>query len=76
MTDDRKDVDWLRSQVVKLFEDASGQDEPDHAVCVKYAEILFKMLPKVVGGGPGKLADTLEAARRAVRESGREGSGR
>lgn len=63
-----KDLDWLKERVISLFQDASAGDV-DHAVCVKYAEILMKLLP---GGAPkgSRLssldADVIEQVRLAV----------
>mgnify|MGYP003455167360 FL=1 len=39
-------IEWLRAKLVTLLEDAATGDEPDHQACAKYADILFKMLPK------------------------------
>lgn len=46
-----KTLDWLRDKVVDLFVDASSPGEKDHGVCVKYAEILMKLLPGNRGAG-------------------------
>lgn len=67
MTDDRKDVAWLQQEVTRLFVDAAATEEPDHTVCVKYAELLYKMLPK--DGGKAKLSDSLiDEIRKAMRD--------
>jgi hypothetical protein len=39
------DRDWLRQQVKELFKLAQQGQTIDHAVCVKYADLLFKMMP-------------------------------
>lgn len=67
MTDSRKDVVWLQGEVTRLFIDAAASEEADHAVCVKYAELLYKMLPK--DGGKQKLSDSLvDEIRKAMRD--------
>lgn len=38
--------DKLRAAVWSLFLLAKDQEKPDHTACAKYAEILFKGLPK------------------------------
>lgn len=35
--------EWLKQQVVDLFEKAKKGDAPDHAVCAKYLDLLFKL---------------------------------
>lgn len=76
MTSEQKDLGWLRDQVIALFAQAVA-DEPDHAVCVKYAEILMKLLPGAAGtggvprgtNGPHPDADTIAAVRLAIQQS-------
>lgn len=41
-----KDVEWLKKKLVVLLEDAAAQETPDHQACAKYADLLYKMLPK------------------------------
>lgn len=38
-------VPWLREQVMELLEQARQADPVDHAVCVRYLDFLFRMLP-------------------------------
>jgi hypothetical protein len=67
MTDERKDVVWLQQEVTRLFVDAAAQETPEHAVCVKYAELLYKLLPR--DNGKVKLSDSLiEDIRKAMRD--------
>jgi len=70
MTVDRKalvDRDWLRAELVALFTDAAhGGDKPEHPVCVKYAELLYKLLEPSTGGRSA-MSD-LDAIRRSVLE--------
>lgn len=50
MEDDKlKDSDWLKSKLVDLLTDASEQSPKDHGACAKYADLLWKMLPRSVG---------------------------
>lgn len=77
-----KNLDWLRDEIVTLFQDAKttacspGDDAKKmHAICVKYAEILSALLP---GGAASAArssnarndahpdANLIEAVRRAV----------
>lgn len=58
-----KDAEWLKGKLIELLEDASAQDPKDHAACAKYADLLFKVLPR----GEGKQAqDGLEAVRKEI----------
>ena len=41
-----RNVEWLRSEVVALFESATRASEKDIASCTKLAELLYKLLPK------------------------------
>lgn len=59
-------VEWLREQVVVLLASATAQDPPDHQACAKYADLLFKMLPRAARDGQGIAPDELERARKAV----------
>jgi len=62
-----KDQDWLRSEVVSLFQTATRSADKDMPTCVKLAELLYKLLPK---GDPKKLgadADLIEKMRQDAR---------
>lgn len=65
MASEHKDSDWLKQQLVSLLEDAASQEPKDHAACAKYADLLWKMLPRSSGRAQGD-AD-IEAIRRRVR---------
>jgi len=67
-SEDREDVLWLKQQVVALFKDAKDAEEPDHAVCVKYAEILLKLMPRAGVGGGQDVSKAVAAARQAISE--------
>ena len=73
MTKPDKDLDWLRDKVVDLFVDASSPGEKDHGVCVKYAEILMKLLPGNRGsdgrGNNHPDAATIEQVRLAIQQT-------
>jgi len=43
---DTKDIEWLKKKLIGLLEDAEEREPPDHQACAKYADLLFKMLPK------------------------------
>ncbi len=62
-------VEWLREQVVSLLASATAADPPDHQACAKYADLLFKMLPKGSGDKRGLDPDELAKARTAVLEA-------
>ena len=67
MAADRKDREWLKDQLVTLFQDAAaGGEKPEHPVCVKYAELLYKLLEP--SSAPKAGSGDLEAIRRAVLE--------
>ena len=59
-------IEWLRAKLVTLLEDAATGDEPDHQACAKYADILFKMLPKSSNEHRDIGAEELARARAAV----------
>lgn len=44
-----KDSAWLQAQLVALLEDAMEASPKDHGACAKYADLLWKMLPKSTG---------------------------
>lgn len=44
-----KDSSWLQVQLVTLLQDAMEANPKDHAACAKYADLLWKMLPKNTG---------------------------
>lgn len=67
---DSKDVAWLRSEIVKLFETATRVAEPDIPSCTKLAEILFKMLPKGDGKAATAAVKKLDEHRQRVLEGG------
>lgn len=59
------DAEWLKGVLVKLLNEAQLQTPTDHQACAKYADLLYKMLPK------GKsTADTavVDMVRKAVIE--------
>lgn len=60
-------VEWLRDQIVELLDDARKGEKVDHQACAKYAEILFKMLPKNEGN---RIGDAVRAAREALDREG------
>jgi hypothetical protein len=57
MDDTPKDRAWLRTEVTELFDQAKGMAVRDHAICVKYAELLLKLMPP---DPPGALAPPTE----------------
>lgn len=58
-------VEWLRDQLIGLLGQAAAGEQPDHAACAKYADLLYKMLPKKEGSS--RVSDeALVAARKAV----------
>lgn len=58
----KEDVAWLCGEVVRLFRDASASEKVEHSVCVKYAEILLKLLPQRQNPG-GRAADAQDVAQ-------------
>lgn len=44
--EDRKTAGWLQGQLIELLAAARQGPEIDHAACAKYADLLYKMLPK------------------------------
>lgn len=62
----QQDSEWLKSKLVGLLEDAADRDPPDHAACAKYADLLWKMLPK--GTPKDKGASLLDRVRQAITE--------
>ena len=66
--EDQEDVVWLKRQVVALFKDAKTVSEVDHAVCVKYAEILLKLMLRAGAGGGQDVSKAVAAARQALAE--------
>lgn len=68
MSDERaRDVEWLKRTLVGLLENAAGLETPEHAACAKYAELLFKMLPKGKEEKPSEAA--IDLVRRTLLES-------
>ena len=61
-------LEWLQDTCVRLLKNAAANDPPDHQACSKYAELLFKMLPKGTGSKTVLDAEALKAIRDAVRE--------
>lgn len=59
-------IEWLRGQVVTLLAAAQLADPPDHQACAKYADLLYKMLPKNSNDKGGLSSDELRRARDAV----------
>lgn len=74
MTVERKDRGWLRDRLIGLFQDAAGGEKPDHQVCVKYAELLYKLLEASTEGTGSSVV--LEQVRQAILEERARGSGR
>lgn len=62
-------IEWLRDQLMVLLAQAQIADPPDHQACAKYADLLYKMLPKNSNDKAGLGADELARARAAVREA-------
>lgn len=67
----KEDVAWLCGEVVRLFRDASASEKVEHSVCVKYAEILLKLLPQRQSPG-SRASDAADVAalRRALQNGG------
>jgi hypothetical protein len=66
----RQDSQWLQEVLTGLLEHARSRDPPDHQACAKYAELLFKMLPKAEAA-PGDESWLEEARRSAMGEAQR-----
>lgn len=68
-----KDVDWLRALLVRLLENASSCEAPDHPACAKYADLLFRMLPHSNGSGKPEHPDSksIAAIRLALQGDGK-----
>lgn len=70
---DRQDpelsIEWLRGKLVGLLNSAAEGQDPDHQACAKYADILYKMLPKGSSEQRGIPQGELERARQAVLSS-------
>lgn len=67
MADRKEDAEWLKDQLVKLLKDAMGRDQVEHQACAKYAELLWKMLPKAQDKGVTQ--DTLASLREQLRNA-------
>lgn len=65
-TENVKDIEWLKKKLVGLLEDAALRDPPDHQACAKYADLLFKMLPKGNSAEPSQKA--VDLVRKALIE--------
>ena len=65
MSSQKKDSEWLKAQLINLLTDAIARDPVEHQACAKYAELLWKMLPK----GTDKNVSDLDEARQAIREN-------
>lgn len=55
MTDEHKDIAWLKKQLIGLMEDARNQDPTDHGACAKYADLLWKLMGKTLDIDPKSL---------------------
>lgn len=63
----RKDSEWLKTVLVDLLDNARMATPVDHQACAKYADLLWKMLPK---GLPGDHQKTdLDEIRKAVQSA-------
>lgn len=69
MTDPAQEptIEWLQETCVKLLNQAAALDSPDHTACAKYADLLFKMLPRKERRGSA--SDLVEQVRAAAREA-------
>lgn len=67
MADRKEDAEWLKDQLVNLLRDAMTRDPVEHQACAKYAELLWKMLPKATDKGVTK--DTLDEVREKIRNA-------
>lgn len=59
-------IEWLRDTLVTLLSLAQLQDPPDHQACAKYADLLYKMLPRQSNEKGALAPDELARARQAV----------
>lgn len=64
---DRKDSEWLKTVLVGLLDDARMADPVDHGACAKYADLLWKILPK--GTVADQKATNLDEIRKAVQQA-------
>lgn len=67
--EDRKTVGWLQEQLIELLAAARTGADIDHAACAKYADLLYKMLPK------GDSEKTKAIGQQVREEMKREGEG-
>lgn len=67
MDDRKEDAEWLKDQLVNLLKDAMNRDQVEHQACAKYAELLWKMLPKKADDGASK--STLDEVREKIRNA-------
>jgi len=67
LAEDRVTVPWLRKEVLDLFDAAKNAEEIDHAVCIRYLEFLFKMLPAAEKAVPSDAEEPKESAAEQVR---------
>lgn len=59
--------EWLREQLVTLLAAAQTADPPDYAACAKFADLLYKMLPR--GESRSVMDDVIKQAQDAIRAS-------
>jgi hypothetical protein len=67
MSDRKEDAEWLKDQLVELLKNAMARDQVEHQACAKYAELLWKMLPKKAETDVGK--STLDEVREKIRNA-------
>jgi hypothetical protein len=67
MDDRKEDAEWLKCQLVNLLKDAMHRGQVEHQACAKYAELLWKMLPKKAETDVGK--STLDEVREKIRNA-------
>lgn len=62
------DAQWLAQQAINLLAKAQEQTEVDHAACVKYLDLLARVLLPKTGGEVGReeASRAIEAARAAA----------
>lgn len=65
----RKDSEWLKEVLVELLDNARLARPVDHGACAKYADLLWKILPKGNQKDPAK--EDMDAIRKAVIENGK-----